>query len=84
VSVLTFMLVEEERNLSNLRDAACQTETHWADAVESRATISEARALRSAHFSSGHVFNTHVATYQCFDIQVFTTCVIPLFRQVKL
>ena len=61
--------------MSNLMHAACQTETHcqWA-------TIAEARALRPMRFSSGHVSNTH----HCFDIQVFTMCVTPLFRRVKL
>ena len=49
-SVLTFMLVEEERNSSNLRALLqvtrdrLETETRRADAAESRATIAEARA----------------------------------------
>ncbi|KAN0125427.1 hypothetical protein V8E53_015514 [Lactarius tabidus] len=48
-SVLTFMLVEEERNSSNLRALLqvtrdrLETETRRADAAESRATIAEAR-----------------------------------------
>jgi len=49
-SVLTFMLVEEERNSSNLRALLqvtrdrLETETRRADAAESRATLAEARA----------------------------------------
>lgn len=48
-SVLTFMLVEEERNSSNLRTLLqvtrdrLETETRRADAAESRATIAEGR-----------------------------------------
>jgi flagellar biosynthesis/type III secretory pathway protein FliH len=48
-SVLTFMLVEEERNSSNLRALLqltrdrLETETRRADAAESRATMAEAR-----------------------------------------